>query len=67
MDALMLAIVFSGLCLVSTFGTGLFILAACIQAARINKSEGIDEVHFTVLPVSKSSDSLTPQFADSLS
>lgn len=64
MDTMILILVFSGLCLVSVFGTGLFILAACVQAARINKSEGIDEVHLTVQPMSMTSDTLAPQFAD---
>ena len=52
MDALLLVFIFSGLCIVSSFGTGLFVLAACIQSSRISKSEGIDEVHLSVQPMS---------------
>jgi hypothetical protein len=68
MDALLMVLIFSGLCLVSSFGMGLFILAAGIQSTRISKLEGIDEVHLTVQSQSKpaASDTFRPQMSESL-
>jgi hypothetical protein len=67
MDSLLLVFIFSGLCLISSLGISLFILAACIQSSRISKLEGIDEVHLTVQSRPAAADTLNPQLSESLS
>lgn len=65
MDPLLLVFTFSGLCMFMAFGMSLFALAACMQSARISRTESNGESPIYLTPMA--SDSLHTPATDSIS
>ena len=65
MDSLLLVVFLSGMCMLSALGLSVFILAASIQSSRISRMEKANNMHASMQPLT--TDSLTPNFTDSIS